>query len=296
MHLVSANVACLICSVALAVPTTSPSPPTKVDSLPNPIGTLYPNSVTGTINGTIAVVPIPYALAREIIPSQYGILKKAYKFALPGLPHNMYPLIVRSILDHDVGINGTQLIPDFQSVHIFYPFVDLLGDGYSSFVYGKYLILTGTNTAAIEGSEAYGQIVIPSTFKPENNSYAFSHHHHSPKKGEVFLNAYSNESDSAVVKTKFTPLPSVGPWPLDFYVNVTNQPIFADGVKCDQQITLFNTTLSKGAYAPVGLKGDISISAPYLPSDSTFKNVFGLKVDVAFIENNFLECQSLQGL
>ncbi|OBT89193.1 hypothetical protein VE02_01667 [Pseudogymnoascus sp. 03VT05] len=205
----------------------------------------------------------------------------------------MYPLIVRSILDHDVGLNGTQLIPDFQSVHIFYPFVDLLGDGYSSFVYGKYLILTGTNTAAIGGSEAYGQIAIPATFKPENNSYAFSH---SSRRQEIFLNAYTNESDTAVVTTKFRPLPSIGPWPLEFYVNVTNQPIFADAVKCDRQITFFNTTLSTGANAPVGIIGDISISAPYLPSDSTFRNVFGLKLDVAFIENNLLDCPSLKGL
>lgn len=80
------------------------------------------------------------------------------------------------------------------------------------------------------------------------------------------------------------------------YVNVTNQPIFADGVKCDQQITFFNTTLSVGKNAPVGLIGDITISSPYLPSDSTFTNVFGLKVDVAFIENNFLDCPSLRGL
>ncbi|KFY99481.1 hypothetical protein V500_01359 [Pseudogymnoascus sp. VKM F-4518 (FW-2643)] len=270
MRLFNFYVACLLC----AVPTTSLSSSTSVDSAPNPIGTLYPNSVTGSINGTIAVVPIPYSLARAIIPSQYGILKKAYKSALPGFPPNMYPLIVRSILDHDVGINGTQLIPDFQSVHIFYPFVDLLGDGYSSFVYGKYLILTGTNTAAIECSEAYGQIVTPATFKPENNSYAFSH---SSKGRQIFLNAYTTR---ATVR----------------YVNVTNQPIFADGVKCDQQITLFNTTLSVGKNAPVGLIGEIAISAPYLPSDSTSKNVFGLKVDVAFIENNFLDCPSLKGL
>ena len=80
------------------------------------------------------------------------------------------------------------------------------------------------------------------------------------------------------------------------YVNVTNQPIFADGLHCDQQITLHNSTLSLGKNAPVGLIGDIVISAPYLPSDSTFKNVFGLKVDVAFIENNFLDCPSLKGL
>lgn len=80
------------------------------------------------------------------------------------------------------------------------------------------------------------------------------------------------------------------------YVNVTNQPIFADGLHCDQQISLYNTTLSTGANAPVGLIGDIAISAPYLPSDSIFRNVFGLKVDVAFIENNLLDCESLKGL
>ncbi|KFY29153.1 hypothetical protein V493_02513 [Pseudogymnoascus sp. VKM F-4281 (FW-2241)] len=294
MRLSNSNVACLLSVVALGVPSlaASLSSPTIVDSLPNPIGTLYPNSVTGTLNGTFAVVPIPYSLARELIPSQYGILKKAYKSVLPGFPPHMYPLVVRSLLDHDVGINGTQLIPDFQSVHVSFPFVDLLGDGYSNFVYKKYIILTGTNTAAIEGSEAYGHIAIPATFKPENNSYAFTH---SSKKGQIYSNAYTNESDSAVVKTKFKPLPSVGPWPVEFYVNVTNQPIFSDAVMCDQQITLFNTTLSMGINAPVGLIGDIEISAPYLPSDSTFTNVFGLKVDVAFIENNFLECSSLRG-
>lgn len=88
MRLFNFHVACLLCSLS----TTSLSSPTSVDSAPNPIGTLYPTSVTGTINGTIAVVPIPYSLARAIIPSQYGILKKAYKSALPGFPPNMYPV------------------------------------------------------------------------------------------------------------------------------------------------------------------------------------------------------------
>jgi hypothetical protein len=80
------------------------------------------------------------------------------------------------------------------------------------------------------------------------------------------------------------------------YVNVTNQPIFGNGVKCDQQITLFNTTLSQGANTPVGIVGDITVSAPYLPSDSAFKDVYGLKVDIAFIENNMLDCSTLRGL
>ena len=80
------------------------------------------------------------------------------------------------------------------------------------------------------------------------------------------------------------------------YMNVTNQPIFSDAVKCDQQITLFNRTLSEGENTPVGLIGDITISAPYLPSDSRFNGIYGLKVDIAFIENNLLDCLSLKGL
>ncbi|OBT67574.1 hypothetical protein VE03_03833 [Pseudogymnoascus sp. 23342-1-I1] len=281
----------LLSSAALA--HTPPFPATTIDSSPNPIGTLYPDSVTGTINGTIAVVPIPYALARELVPAQYGILRKAYRDALPGFPRDMYPLIVRSILDHDVGMNGIQLIPDFQSVHIFYPFIDLLADNSSSFAYGKYLVLTSTNAAAIAGSQAYGQLAVPASFSPENNAYAFSSR---KRRDEIFLNAYTNASTTPVVTTRFTPLPAVGPWPLEFYVNITNQPIFADGVKCDQQVTFFNTSLSTGANAPVGLIGDISISAPYLIEDRTFRNVFGVKVDVAFLERNFLECESLRGL
>ncbi|KFY15484.1 hypothetical protein V492_01960 [Pseudogymnoascus sp. VKM F-4246] len=294
MRLHNLQVTCLLSAVALAFPTltTPPSPPTIIESSPNPIGSLYPTSITGTLNGTIAVVPIPYSLARDLIPSQYGILKKAYKEALPGFPRDMYPLIVRSIIDHDVGMNGTRLIDDFQSVHIFYPFVDLLGDGYSNFIYGKYLIITGTHEVAINGSEGYGQVVIRSTFKPENNSYGFFHPDpppHSSKTRQIFSDAYENGKRDAVVKTNFKPLKSLGPWPLDFYVNITNQPVFADGKTCLQQINLYNTSLSTGANAPVGLKGDIKVAAPYLPKDSSFKNVFGIKVDIAFIERNGLD-------
>jgi hypothetical protein len=88
--------------------------PKTVESSPNPIGTTYPGNVTGTINGTIAVVPIPYEEARSVIPSQYGILKHQYESILPGFPVGKYPLIIRAILDHDVGEDGVNLVPDFQ--------------------------------------------------------------------------------------------------------------------------------------------------------------------------------------
>jgi hypothetical protein len=64
----------------------------STQSAANPIAQQYPNVVTGTINGTVAVVPIPYPLARSIIPSKYGILKTAYESLLPGFPRNSYPV------------------------------------------------------------------------------------------------------------------------------------------------------------------------------------------------------------
>lgn len=64
----------------------------RSDSSPNPIATLYPNNITGTINSTIAIVPISYQLARSVIPAKYGILRDAYENQLPGFPRNSYPV------------------------------------------------------------------------------------------------------------------------------------------------------------------------------------------------------------
>lgn len=77
---------------------------------------------------------------------------------------------------------------------------------------------------------------------------------------------------------------------------MTNQPVFSNGQKCDQQITLYNSSVSTGKNAAVGIKGDIFVAAPYLPKDSYFDAVYGLKVDIAFIENNLLDCQTLKGM
>jgi hypothetical protein len=91
---------CLLGSIATAIPTTTNTviertETSSSESSPNPIASLYPYNVTGTINSTLSVVPIPYKLARSIIPSQYGILTKAYEELLHGFPPDSYP--VRSI-------------------------------------------------------------------------------------------------------------------------------------------------------------------------------------------------------
>ena len=62
------------------------------ESQPNPITAQYPNKTTGALNGTIAILPIDYALARSIIPSHYSILENAYRQLLPDFPAEMYPV------------------------------------------------------------------------------------------------------------------------------------------------------------------------------------------------------------
>lgn len=89
--------------------------------------------------------------------------------------------------------------------------MDFLGDGYSGFTWNKYLLITSTNTIAIEGAIAGGTIVPPSTFTPDLEAYAFAASGH----GEIYLNAYTNLSTTQpAVATSFKPLREVGPWPV----------------------------------------------------------------------------------
>jgi hypothetical protein len=82
-------------------------------SQPNPIAKEYPKAVTGTINGTTAIVPVPFDVARSIIPAEYGILRDAYEALMPDFPKDMFPAELNAILDHGVQGSGIS-IPDFQ--------------------------------------------------------------------------------------------------------------------------------------------------------------------------------------
>lgn len=260
----------------------------RSDASPNPIASQYPNRPTGIIAGTVAVIPIPYHLARSIIPSEYGILTSAYESMLPGFPKDSYPLVVKAIVDEDVGTHGFKLIPDFQSLHIFYPFVDLLGDGYSSFTYKPYLFVTRTSIVPILASSAYGTSTIPSRFDPPTGAYAYNE-----TSSTTYMNVYTGLFKKQIaVSTNFVEQQSVGPWPFDFYVNVTNQPMFGSGSSCNLQTAYHNTTLSA---EKVGVKGSISIAAPYLPTDSIFTGVYGMRTTIGFIEDGYKDCASLKG-
>ena len=81
-------------------------------SQPNPIAATYPMNATGTLNGTVSVLPISLDLARKLIPSEYRILEHAYRHLLPSFPKGMYPAVVQAVHDHDVQAFGFK-IPDF---------------------------------------------------------------------------------------------------------------------------------------------------------------------------------------
>lgn len=93
--------------------------------------------------------------------------------------------------------------------------MDLLGDGYSSFAYSKYLLITSNNTIAIAGAASDGTIVAPSTFSPDLEAYAFAPRSVATSAGDIYLNAYTNLSTKhPAVTTAFKPLKEVGPWPI----------------------------------------------------------------------------------
>jgi hypothetical protein len=155
----------------------------QTQSQPNPIVNEYPDDVTGTINGTTAIVPIPYDVARSIIPSQYGILRAAFEQLIPGFPQDMYPALYVGVLDHDVQAMGIK-IPDFQRVALRFPFVDRLNDGYSCFQYTAPQLLSFDNVVALAGSASYGA-TYPGSFDPPCDGYA------GDDRGATYLSAYN---------------------------------------------------------------------------------------------------------
>jgi hypothetical protein len=65
--------------------------------------------------------------------------------------------------------------PDYlsQTIRILFPFVDYFRDGYTSFTYSKYILVTSTQTISLGALKGYGNIPIPVTFTPNHEAYEF---------------------------------------------------------------------------------------------------------------------------
>jgi len=82
----------------------------------NTLADLFPNNATGVLNATLAIIPIPLATARRLIPAQYGILERAYRALLPNFPEGMYPVMLQAAHDHDVQLRAYGITIDDFSV------------------------------------------------------------------------------------------------------------------------------------------------------------------------------------
>ena len=66
-------------------------------------------------------------------------------------------------------------------------------------------------------------------------------------------------------------------------------------------IRFFHTNITAGPFQPVGISGSVSLApaarsgVTFFPRGANFWDVKGVKLDVAFIENNYKDCNSLKG-
>ena len=240
------------------------------------------------------------------------ILIHAIRAILPHFPPDKYPLVLSTQIDHDIRGPGGLQAPDFTSAQFRFPFIDLLGDGYSTFSYIPD-VLVSENPIAIAGAKAYEENVIPATFDPPKDPYAQvpgnrdgAFFFNAKRIGSLVLPPKVDLSTTYLVQRPQGPYGRIGSYPLDFYTNVTNQPTFgcADStclLTCDNMIRFFGTNLTRGPYAPQGITGDVTLTpqsfsgVTSLPHGGTFRGVKGARFDVAFIENNFRDCREFKG-
>ncbi|KAL8755238.1 MAG: hypothetical protein Q9184_004858 [Pyrenodesmia sp. 2 TL-2023] len=269
--------------------------------LPNPIATDHPLNVTGTINATTSVLIVSLPYARSLLPSRFANAILTHAYTRFNIHPSTYPLVLETAIDHDIRFNNINAVRDFSSIRSTFPFLDLLGDGYSNFRYTGYIYLPPDNIPVINGTEAYGSTVLPAFFDPPDAAYKFTKNNKYLSfavHANMFTSPrhHSQKSTHLVASALFRNIPSISPIPLSFFKNITNQPIFGNNSDvCDNQISLWNTTTSTGAYAPQAIIGTARLSPPLVPRKTTFAGIRGIRAERAFIENNYLPCASLKG-
>ncbi|KAF9874889.1 hypothetical protein CkaCkLH20_07583 [Colletotrichum karsti] len=287
-YLVQASIAALLVVFGVQMQTTAAQVTlptcTNVDQ-PNPLWSQHPNNATGVLNVTMAIIPIPMTTARQMVP--FGILENNLRAVMPDFPAGMYPVVVQAGHDHDIRFQDFG-IPDFSKAGFEFPFLDLLGDGTSNFRWAPEQLISASNPAAVTGSQAYGTEVHAATFGPECNAYGAL-----PQGGTYFNGSAGGNYMSLEMQRASADQPI--PYTLSMFDSIINQPIFANGSACDQQIRLFNTSLTQGAFEPVPVRGTVKSNLGPFRTDAAFPDAVGFQAATPFIENNYLPCDMFRG-
>ncbi|KIW06866.1 uncharacterized protein PV09_02542 [Verruconis gallopava] len=262
-------------------------PSCRTSSLPNPIAAQYYANITGTLNGTLAVLPIPLSMARRIIPSQYEILTEQYRALMPDLPRDMYPALLQAVFDHDIRYMEYSM-PDFSRASIEFPFVRYYKDANTPFRYNPDMFMTSTNQMGINASREYGGEVYPAEFEPACDAYAHA---------EDGITSYKARARDAYLDTTWQHMADSSPPSslMTFIMHTTNQPLFGVDGMCNLQKRMFGTSLSTGAHAPRSVVGAVRANIPSVSkSDMMWSDVAGVQVNTAFIEKHMIPCEEVR--
>ncbi|KAJ2901937.1 hypothetical protein MKZ38_001238 [Zalerion maritima] len=268
---------------------------------PNPIANEYPNSATGVLNGTLAIIPVDMERVKMALPAGVNILEDLLRADMPNFPEGMFPVLLQAAHDHDVQFAAYNIgIPDFSRIGLEFPYLDARGDG-TPFKWAPRQLISGHNEMAVKGSRDYGTIVFESLFEPRFEAYS------QDRSGAITMSAVSNDNGTRhLMETVFRRQPEVEigaegndggmPFGLDAIKSITSQITFAslDGA-CDRFTRLWNTSIDS---TPVAIRGKVVIEGGVSPLDDSagrmsFSNIWGVQVATAFTEDNYLDCATV---
>ncbi|KAF2420527.1 hypothetical protein EJ08DRAFT_702464 [Tothia fuscella] len=270
----------------------------SIETQPNLLFTTKPDHVTGVMNGTWAVVPIEMPLARRIIPAEYKILEKSYRALMPDFPAGQYPALLQLELYHDVRMQGRPGV-DFQRASLYFTFVDRLGDGYTAMAYINATRMSTDISFQVVNHFAPDHYIMASIFKPRCEAYDYGKTSAQEDFRSVEVEKYSGIwEDAADFVAVFSAI-AVGAkpvYPLEFWKNVTNQPVFSNNeFTCKNHIRLFNTSLSKDQFAPTYHTGSLTANEPFLPDLGTFEETQAIQLATVLADDNPVLCDTLKG-
>jgi hypothetical protein len=151
--------------------------------------------------------------------------------------------------------------------------------------------MTADHEIALKGAGDYGTNTFPASFEPGCDAYKAVPNAKQP--GTTYFHASSLEGAESI-STLFSSTEQEL-FPLEFFKNTTNQPTFADGKTCDNMIRLFDTSLSTAPNQIERVIGTVKANIHPFSSEQEWRSVYGLRLDSAFIENNYLSCESFRG-
>lgn len=155
-------------------------------------------------------------------------------------------------------------------------------------------MISASNDMALSGSRDYGTAVVAATFAPGCEAYERA----ADNNGSSTFAGTAADGSGTYAMVNLAPLAAAdggnsndNPFPLAFYQNVTNQPIFANGSQCDNQIRFFNSTLNEARAVRVNAFSNL---AP-MDASAGALGMFGMVIDTPFVEFNGLDCRTLKG-